>query len=256
MCSSGPPLPGRIPANLAITLHPDFDYVAVAVADEIWILAEGLLENCMRLFGVENFEILRPFALRSLQGLACRHPFLERESVLVLGTHVTLEAGTGCVHTAPGHGREDYDMALEYDLEVYSPIDDDGRFTRDVPFFGGQFVFDANKAVNAKLQEMGRLILEADSRTQLPALLEVQETRSSFGPPSSGSSRWRKTNSATRHWPGSIGWSGFPAGEGAHLQHDPQSPGLVHFSAAFLGSPHHGFHLLGLWETACHTGDF
>jgi isoleucyl-tRNA synthetase len=81
---------------------------------------------------------------------------------------VTLEAGTGCVHTAPGHGREDYDMAIEYNLEVYSPIDDDGCFTEDVPFFGGQFVFDANKAVNAKLREMGRLILETDVEHSYP----------------------------------------------------------------------------------------
>ncbi len=152
--------PWTIPANLAITLHPDFTYVAVAVADEIWILAEGLLESCMHLFGVAKYEVLRQFRASDLQGCTCRHPFLDRESVIILGNHVTLEAGTGCVHTAPGHGREDYEMALEHNLEVYSPVDDDGRFTRDVLFFGGQFVFDANKAVSAKLQEVGRLILE------------------------------------------------------------------------------------------------
>jgi isoleucyl-tRNA synthetase len=160
--------PWTLPANMAIALHPDFDYAAVAVADEVWILAEGLLQNCMALFGIKDFEILRHFRASDLQGLTCRHPFLDRESVLVLGSHVTLEAGTGCVHTAPGHGREDYDMAVEYNLEVYSPIDDDGCFTRDVPFFGGQFVFDANKAVNAKLREMGRLILEADVEHSYP----------------------------------------------------------------------------------------
>ena len=122
----------------------------------------------MRLFGVENFEVLRDFRAADLRGLTCRHPFLDRESVIILGSHVTLEAGTGCVHTAPGHGREDYEMALEYGLEVYSPIDDDGCFTKDVPFFAGQFVFDANKAVNAKLREVGRLILEADIEHSYP----------------------------------------------------------------------------------------
>ena len=160
--------PWTIPANMAITLHPDFAYVAVAVADEIWVLAEGLLENCMHLFGVEKFEVLRRFRASDLQGLTCRHPFLERGSVLILGHHVTLEAGTGCVHTAPGHGREDYEMGLEHDLEVYSPVDDDGRFTEDVPFFGGQFVFAANKAVNAKLQEVGRLVLETQVEHSYP----------------------------------------------------------------------------------------
>jgi isoleucyl-tRNA synthetase len=160
--------PWTIPANLAITLHPDFTYVAVAVADEIWILAEGLLENCLHLFGVKSFEVLRHFRASELQGLTCRHPFLERESVIILGAHVTLDAGTGCVHTAPGHGREDYEMALEYNLDVYSPVDDDGRFTEDVPYFGGQFVFDANKAVSAKLLEMGRLIVETEIEHSYP----------------------------------------------------------------------------------------
>lgn len=160
--------PWTIPANMAIALHPDFNYVAIAVADEIWILAEGLLENCTRIFGIKSFDIIKHFRASELQGLTCRHPFLDRASVMVLGNHVTLEAGTGCVHTAPGHGREDYDMAILNNLEVYSPIDDDGCFTKDVPFFGGQFVFDANKAVNAKLREMGRLILEADIEHSYP----------------------------------------------------------------------------------------
>ena len=152
--------PWTLPANLAIALHPDLTYVAVAVGDETWILAEGLMENCMQSFGVQDFRVVRKFESSELKGLACRHPFLDRQSVIVLGAHVTLEAGTGCVHTAPGHGREDYDMALEYGLDVYSPVDDNGCFTGDVPFFAGQYVFDANKAVNAKLRETGKLIFE------------------------------------------------------------------------------------------------
>jgi isoleucyl-tRNA synthetase len=152
--------PWTLPANLAIALHPDFTYVAVAVRDEFWIMAEDLVESCMQTLGIQDYGIVRRFQSSELKGLACRHPFLDRESVLVLGGHVTLEAGTGCVHTAPGHGREDYDMALEYGLDVYSPVDDSGCFTADVPFFAGQFVFDANKAVNAKLKEQGKLILE------------------------------------------------------------------------------------------------
>lgn len=152
--------PWTLPANLAITLHPDFDYVAIAVEKEIWILAEGLLEACLQTLGVADYRVVRTFHASDLKGLNCRHPFLDRDSLLILGNHVTLDAGTGCVHTAPGHGREDYDMALEYSLEVYSPVDDSGSFTTDVPFFAGQFVFDANKSVNAKLRETGKLIQE------------------------------------------------------------------------------------------------
>jgi len=160
--------PWTLPANLAITLHPDFEYVAVDVGKEIWILAEGLLESCMNAFGTEDYRIIRSFKASELKGLKCRHPFLDRDSALILGNHVTLEAGTGCVHTAPGHGREDYDMALEYGLDVYSPVDDDGRFTEDVPFFAGKYVFDANKAVSAKLEEVGNLILEKEISHSYP----------------------------------------------------------------------------------------
>jgi isoleucyl-tRNA synthetase len=154
--------PWTLPANMAIALHPEFTYVAAAVGGEVWILAQGLLENVMGLMQVRDYEVIRIFEASELSGLQARHPFADRDSVIVLGSHVTLEAGTGAVHTAPGHGREDYDMALEYGLDVYSPVDDAGRFTEDVPFFAGQFVFDANKPVIAKLKEEGKLLVEAD----------------------------------------------------------------------------------------------
>jgi isoleucyl-tRNA synthetase len=152
--------PWTLPANLAITLHPDFEYVAVDVGEEIHVLAEGLLETCMETFKIPTYRVVRRFSSAELKGLSCRHPFIERDSVLILGSHVTLDAGTGCVHTAPGHGREDYEMALEYGLDVLSPVDDDGRFTSEVPSFEGQFVFDANTSVNARLRELGALISE------------------------------------------------------------------------------------------------
>ncbi len=150
--------PWTLPANLAIALHPDFVYVAAEVEGEVWILAEGLLENVMSVAGVENYKVIRTFNTEELCGLKARHPFLDRDSVILPGNHVTLETGTGAVHTAPGHGREDYEVGLEAGLDIYSPVDDYGRFTKDVEFFAGQFVFDANKDVIAKLEENGSLL--------------------------------------------------------------------------------------------------
>ena len=150
--------PWTIPANLAIALHPDFTYVAVEVGGEIYILAEGLLETVMKKFGIQKYETLEKFPGGKLEGFKCRHPYLERDSLIILASYVTLDAGTGCVHTAPGHGQEDYESGIQYGLDIYSPVDDDGRFTPDVPFFAGQFVFDANEAVNQKLKEVGALL--------------------------------------------------------------------------------------------------
>ena len=150
--------PWTIPANLAIALHPDFTYVAVDVKGEVYILAEGLLEGVMEKFGIKTYRVLEKFPGKRLEGLKCRHPYLDRDSLLILASYVTLDAGTGCVHTAPGHGQEDYESGVQYGLEIYSPVDDDGRFTQDVQFFAGQFVFDANDAVNRKLAEVGALL--------------------------------------------------------------------------------------------------
>jgi isoleucyl-tRNA synthetase len=152
--------PWTLPANLAITLHPDFEYVAVDVGDEIWILAEGLAQSCMETFQIRDYKTVRSFTAEELKGVSCRHPFMDRDSIIVLGSHVTLDVGTGCVHTAPGHGREDYDMALEHGLDILSPVDDDGRFTSEVPLFQGQRVFDANGPVSARLKEVGALVSE------------------------------------------------------------------------------------------------
>ena len=152
--------PWTIPANLAICFHPDFTYAAVAVKDEVYILAEDMLFKTLTTLGIENHQIVATFPGSALEGFKCRHPFIERESLLILGNHVTLEAGTGCVHTAPGHGQEDYEVGLKYDLDIYVPVDDDGKFTEEVDFFAGQFVFDANQAVNDKLKEVNALLQE------------------------------------------------------------------------------------------------
>ena len=150
--------PWTIPANLAIALHPEYPYVALSANGEAYVVAEGLAERFAREVGLPGPERLATFGAAHLARLRCRHPFLGSDSLLVLGTYVTLDAGTGCVHTAPGHGREDYETGLDYGLAIYAPLDDDGRFTPDVPFFGGMQVFEANPRVTEKIAEAGALL--------------------------------------------------------------------------------------------------
>ncbi|MEW6665475.1 MAG: isoleucine--tRNA ligase [Thermodesulfobacteriota bacterium] len=153
--------PWTIPANLAIALHPDFEYVAVDPGNgQAWILAKGLMDVCMDTFGVKSYEVLVYLKAASLEKLKAKHPLYDRESLIVLAPYVTLDAGTGCVHTAPGHGREDYETGLRYHLDVYSPVDDAGHFTDDVLHFAGLQVFEANAEVNRKLEEAGLLLKE------------------------------------------------------------------------------------------------
>ena len=151
--------PWTIPANLAIAFHPDLDYVAVDTGEKgVMILAKGLLERGMQAFGIQSYQVIAEFKGARLENLKAKHPLYDRESLLILAPYVTLESGTGCVHTAPGHGREDYESGLEYNLDVYSPLDDAGRFTEDVEFFAGIDVFDANPVINKKLDEVGALL--------------------------------------------------------------------------------------------------
>ena len=159
--------PWTIPANLAIAVHPEFDYVAVRSGEAIYLLAEALCPLVMDLLGME-YEKLEKFIGKELEGLVFAHPLYERDSVIILADYVTLDAGTGCVHTAPGHGQEDYESGIQYGLEIYSPVDDEGKFTSEVEFFAGKFVFDANPEVNEKLREKGALLFEEEITHQYP----------------------------------------------------------------------------------------
>lgn len=161
--------PWTIPANLAIALHPDLNYVAVDVDNnDVMILAVGLLDVCMNTFGIGSYQIIEEFDAGSIEGLKAGHPLYDRESLIVLAPYVTLDAGTGCVHTAPGHGREDHETGLAYNLDIYSPVDAAGRFTKEVEYFAGLDVFEANKAVNRKLHDKGALIKEEDITHEYP----------------------------------------------------------------------------------------
>ena len=162
--------PWTIPANLAIALHAEFVYVAVKVKGEVFILAKDLLDDCLERFGYgkEPYEIMDEFSGSVMEGLKFRHPIFDRESLLILAPFVTLDAGTGCVHIAPGHGQEDYEIGMHYGLENYAPVDDDGRFTADVGYFAGQFVFSANDAVIERLASVGSLLARVDIQHTYP----------------------------------------------------------------------------------------
>jgi isoleucyl-tRNA synthetase len=153
--------PWTIPANLAVALHPDYSYTAVKVPDgRCFVMAEDLVAAVMEELGFASYEKVGSLPGSQWENLRCRHPLYDRDSVLALGDHVTLEQGTGCVHTAPGHGQEDFDVGRRYGLDVFAPVDDEGRFTEEAPPFQGQFVFEADPNVTARLREKGALLKE------------------------------------------------------------------------------------------------
>ncbi|QTO40922.1 isoleucine--tRNA ligase [Desulfovibrio desulfuricans] len=160
--------PWTLPDNMAVCLHPEFTYVLVEVDGAQYVLAEELLASCAEQFGWSEPKVLGRATGEQLEGLKARHPFYDRVSPIILGQHVTLEAGTGCVHTAPGHGREDYEVGLKYGLEIYSPMDDAGRFLPTVQFFAGLNVFEANPKVIEKLEEVGSLLRQAKIKHSYP----------------------------------------------------------------------------------------
>jgi isoleucyl-tRNA synthetase len=156
--------PWTLPANLALSVHPEFEYIvargqgAGGSEGEVLILARELAPAALEKFGIKEYETLLTFKGSELEGLNFRHPFLDRLSPVLAGEHVTLEAGTGIVHTAPGHGQEDYEIGQKYGLDIYTPVDDHGKFTDDVKFFAGMHVFKADEAIIEKLKEVGALL--------------------------------------------------------------------------------------------------
>ncbi|BAE84671.1 isoleucine--tRNA ligase [Desulfitobacterium hafniense] len=151
--------PWTLPANLAITLHEEFSYVQVQVEKEHWLVAEGMLESLRSLWNLE-LPVEKRFVGKELEGVICKHPFIERDSVLILGEHVTLEAGTGCVHTAPGHGEEDFNVGKKYGLPVLCPVDHQGKFTAEGGAYAGMKVDKANPVIIEDLKNLHALVHE------------------------------------------------------------------------------------------------
>jgi len=161
--------PWTLPANRAVCLKSDLNYCAVDLDGETIILAEELLENLFSKLENNSPEIIKTVKGCELEGLMLNHPIDNNLSVpVILGEHVTTEAGTGCVHTAPGHGQEDYQVGLKYKLEVASPVNEKGHFTDDVPEYSGNFVFKANKLIIKDLAEKGLLIFSENVSHSYP----------------------------------------------------------------------------------------
>jgi isoleucyl-tRNA synthetase len=149
--------PWTIPSNLAIAFHPEFDYAAYEVDGRAVIVAEVLAPRVAAAIGKPFGERLARLKGAELEYIRFQHPLYARTSLGVLGEYVTLEAGTGAVHTAPGHGADDFETGTRYGLEIYAPIGPAGHFLDTVELFGGQRVFDANPKVADALKERGRL---------------------------------------------------------------------------------------------------
>jgi isoleucyl-tRNA synthetase len=160
--------PWTLPANLAIAVHPDYQYSAVRVGGKGYIVASELLKTVSEKCSWLNPQEIARFTGKSLEKRKARHPFIDRESLVVLGNYVTLDAGTGCVHTAPGHGYDDYLTGMNYGLEILCPVDDSGRFLKNVERFGGSGVFEANPKIVEYMRETGVLLYTENFQHSYP----------------------------------------------------------------------------------------
>ncbi len=160
--------PWTLPANRAVAVHPDFTYDLIRTPKGLLILARDLAEAAIQRYGFETVETLGQVHGSTLEGLQLRHPFYAQEVPVILADFVTLEAGVGLVHIAPGHGHDDYIAGLKYGLEVANPVADDGKFYPDTPIVGGLSVWDGNKKVLETLGENGHLLAKGNLKHSYP----------------------------------------------------------------------------------------
>ena len=166
--------PWTLPSNLGIALHPDSVYVVQKFckdgAEEVYLLARDLVETFCSKCELEAGEVLAELEGRELEGKKARHPFLDRDALIMMGQFVTMDTGTGAVHIAPGHGADDYNVGMQYGLPVLSPVDDDGLYTAEcgVPALVGKHVFDSNEDVIQMLVERGLLLGREEFTHQYP----------------------------------------------------------------------------------------
>ena len=147
-----------LPGNVAICLGPNYEYTLVKTGGQYLVMAKDLVGAAMKDAKIDDYETVGSFLGSDLEYIKTAHPFLDRESLVIVGDHVTLESGTGCVHTAPGHGVEDFEVCQNYkDIPVIVPVDSEGKLTELAGEFAGLSTDDANKAIAKKLDETGHL---------------------------------------------------------------------------------------------------
>lgn len=158
-----------LPANVAICVGPKFNYALVKCGDEYYVMAEELCKGVMETAGIESYEVIGSIKGSELEFMKAQHPFLDRESLVILGDHVTLESGTGCVHTAPGHGVDDFEVCRKYkELPIVVPVDKSGVLTAEAGIFEGLSVEKANKPIADYLKETGNLLATKKIEHQYP----------------------------------------------------------------------------------------
>ncbi|WP_144461440.1 isoleucine--tRNA ligase [Siminovitchia fortis] len=150
--------PWTIPANLAIAVHPDLTYAVIEHEGKKYIAAEDLVSNLKEVLDWQDANVAATMKGKDLEFVVAKHPFYDRDSIVILGEHVAMDSGTGCVHTAPGHGEDDFNIGQKYGLEALCPVDDKGHMTEEAPGFEGLFYDAANKPITEKLQEAGALL--------------------------------------------------------------------------------------------------
>ena len=160
--------PWTLPASMAVSIHPALDYVLLEAGDRRLLVAAELADACRERYGLPGAPVAGRCRGRDLEQLRLRHPYLERELPLVLGEHVTTDAGTGAVHTAPAHGQDDFRVGQHYGLEVYNPVAANGVYLPDTAHVGGSHVFKANEEIVALLREHGALLQHEAYRHSYP----------------------------------------------------------------------------------------
>ncbi|MCL2497331.1 MAG: isoleucine--tRNA ligase [Symbiobacteriaceae bacterium] len=160
--------PWTLPANMGVCLHKEFRYLAVATANRVFIVAAELKDSFLAATGLQEEGVLAEFVGAELEGIKCCHPFYDRVSLVILGDHVTLEAGTGCVHTSPGHGYEDFMVGKAYGLEILNPTDERGHFTAAAGVYQGLGHEEAGAKIIQDMQESGHLLARSLIAHQYP----------------------------------------------------------------------------------------
>ena len=150
--------PWTMPASMAIAVHPRYEYAFYEVGDKVYLIASGLKDTVGEATGIEFGDPILTCKGAELERSNATHPFYDRNIMLVLADYITLEDGTGCVHTAPGHGTDDYETGVRYGIDIYNPVDETGHYYMDTPLFGGLSLAEGEKKVFELLNESGRLL--------------------------------------------------------------------------------------------------